>query len=179
MTRGLLPVHGFVLAGGQSSRMGRDKALLPFRGRPMIEIAVEKLRTFCPAVSICGNRDDLTTFASVVREDRQNAGPAAGFEAGLKACEDAWALFLPVDVPMMPAAVLHRWAHAVVNRGGEGCGASYLTAMGREHPAFCLLHRRALPVITKALEAGERKLRNLLWTVETDPKVGWLWVCDV
>ena len=51
----------------------------------MAEIAVEKLRSFCGAVSLCGNRDDLCTLAPVVHESRENAGPAAGIDAGLKA----------------------------------------------------------------------------------------------
>src|ERR1700761_8141432 len=102
MTEGLLPVHGFVLAGGKSSRMGRDKALLTFRGRPMVEIAVEKLRGFCSAVSIAGNREDLSSFAPVVTETRVDCGPAAGIEAGLQACTELWAMFVPVDVPLVP-----------------------------------------------------------------------------
>ena len=175
----LLPVHGFVLAGGQSSRMGRDKALLPFRGRPMVEIAVEKLRGFCAAVSVCGNRDDLEVFAPVVHESRLNTGPAAGIEAGLQACSQLWAMFMPVDVPMVPAALLKRWASAVVARAAAGCRASFLTVAGHEQPAFCLLHRHALPVIVRAVDEGERKLRNLLKTVEAEPEFGWLWVCSV
>ena len=82
-----LPVHGFVLAGGKSSRMGTDKALLEFCGRPLVEIAVEKLREFCAEVSIAGNRDDLSVFAPVAHETRVDCGPAAGIEAGLKAAQ--------------------------------------------------------------------------------------------
>jgi molybdopterin-guanine dinucleotide biosynthesis protein A len=126
-----LPVHGFVLAGGRSSRMGVDKATLEFRGRPMVDIAVEKLRMFCFHVSISGNRPDLSTCAEVVAEARVHAGPAAGIEAGLLAARQAWALFVPVDVPRMPAEILHCWALEPQ--------ASYLVCEGQAHPAFCLL----------------------------------------
>ena len=105
-----VPVHGFVLAGGKSSRMGEDKALLRFCGRPMVEIAVEKLRGFCEEVTIAGNREDLAGFAPVVRESRTGVGPAAGVEAGLGAARQEWAMFLPVDVPLVPEELLRRWA---------------------------------------------------------------------
>ena len=82
--------------------MGQDKALLRFRGRPMAEIGVEKLREFCAAVSISGNREDLSGFAPIVAEERLDAGPVAGIEAALKCCREPWAMFIPVDVPMMP-----------------------------------------------------------------------------
>ena len=125
---GLLPVHGFVLVGGKSSRMGVDKALLPFAGRPMVEIAVAKLREFCADVSVAGNREDLAGSAPVVREDRVDVGPAAGIEAGLKAAGQEWVMFVPVDVPLVPGELLRRWAEAVM---AKGCVASYLVVKER------------------------------------------------
>ncbi|HVG27651.1 MAG TPA: molybdenum cofactor guanylyltransferase, partial [Acidobacteriaceae bacterium] len=137
----VLPVHGFVLAGGRSSRMGRDKALLRFKGRPMVEIAVERLRSFCAAVSIVGEREDLAGFGPVVRGERAGAGPAAGLEAGLRASAGAWAMFTPVDVPLVPEDLLRRWAEAVLAREGAGGRLSFLRAAGEPHPVMCLLHR--------------------------------------
>ncbi len=176
-----LPVHGFVLAGGKSARMGRDKARLPFRGQPMVGIAVAKLRSFCREVAIVGNRDDLAEYASVVPERRLDVGPGAGLEAGLIACAEPWAMFMPVDVPLVPAALLRRWAESVLDRAADGCAASFLLAGGEEQPAFCLLQRDCLPPLSCALEDGERRLLNLIGAIEqeTAKEKRWLWVCKV
>ena len=173
----MLPVHGFVLAGGKSSRMGRDKALLPFRGRPMVEIAVEKLRAFCSAVSVVGNRDDLSTFAPIVHEARVDCGPVAGIEAGLRACAQPWALFIPIDVPLVPGRLLQRWAAAVTARAD--CSASYLEVLGVEQPAFCLLRPEYASALSQAVEDGERRVRTLFWTIEALDPYRALWRCDV
>ena len=86
--------------------MGADKALLRLGGRPLVDIAVEKLRGLCAEVSIVGNREDLREFAPLVMEDRVECGPAAGMEAGLKASRHEWNMFVPVDVPLLPAELL-------------------------------------------------------------------------
>ncbi len=169
-----LPVHGFVLAGGKSSRMGRDKALLPFRGRPMVEIAVEKLRGFCAAVSIAANREDLSRFAPVAPEARVECGPAAGIEAGLMACTQPWAMFVPVDVPLVPGELLRRWAEAAIAR--PNVGVSYLVADGREQPTFCVFRAECFSGVREAVEAGERRVRNLFWALEQSERM--LWVCE-
>lgn len=154
-----LPIEGFVLAGGQSLRMGRDKATAEFRGRAMVEIACETLRSFCASVAIAGNREELSRFAPVVTEQRVRCGPAAGVEAGLKVCGQPWAMFVPVDVPLAPAGLLERWARAVLAR--PGCVASYLQAAG-EQPSFCMLRPEAGERWTASLDGGERRLRALL-----------------
>lgn len=157
----MLPVHGYVLAGGKSSRMGCDKALLPFQGRPLAEIAVGKLREFCSEVSIAGNREDLARFATVVREESLEVGPVAGLESGLMASKRAWSLFLPVDVPLLPATLLQKWAEVVLLREASGCRLSSLRAAGRLHPAICLLHRDCLSAVKLALERGVHKLERV------------------
>ena len=57
---------GFVLAGGESRRMGEDKALVPFAGRTLVEQAIQILRDAGLAVWIAGARLPLERFAPVV-----------------------------------------------------------------------------------------------------------------
>ena len=158
-----LQVHGFVLAGGKSSRKGKDKALLKFCGKPMIEIAMEKLRLFCEDVAVAGNRDDLTAYAAVVREARLGVGPAAGIEAGLLAASLPWVLFVPVDVPLMPPEVLCAWVKAVISaEENAGVCASYLMFEGQPQPAFCVMRKECVASWSNSLNSGERRLLALL-----------------
>ena len=168
-SEGLLPVHGFVLAGGKSSRMGVDKATLEFRGRPMVEIAVEKLRGFCADVSICGNRDDLAGYAPVVRDARVDCGPAAGIEAGLLAARQEWCLFVPVDVPLVPGCLLRQFAEWVIGFDEQPDSAifgpfagSYLYTRERRQPSFCILRPHCAELIGRELDKGTRSVERLL-----------------
>jgi molybdopterin-guanine dinucleotide biosynthesis protein A len=169
-----LPVHGFVLAGGKSTRMGQDKALLRLGGKTLVEIAVEKLREVCAEVSIAGNRDDLSGFAPVVREERVDVGPGAGVEAGLKACKQPWAMFVPVDVPLVPVELLRRWVEEALR---VGMSVSYLgiLAVGVQ-PAYCLLQRERLASFTRLLDSGERQLEVLLnLAASADGYASWMY----
>ncbi len=169
---GVLPVHGFVLAGGKSTRMGQDKALLQLGGRTLVEIAVEKLREFCAEVSIAGNRDDLAGYAPVVREERVDAGPGAGIEAGLKACTQPWAMFVPVDVPLVPGEFLRLWCEEALR---VGMNVSFLGVLGKQ-PAFCLLQRERLASFSHLMDGGERRLEVLLnLSASADGVVSWMY----
>jgi molybdopterin-guanine dinucleotide biosynthesis protein A len=152
--------------------------LMPFRGKPMVQIAVEKLLGLCTEVGIAGNREDLADYAAVMPETRMDAGPAAGIEAGLMASAQPWVMFIPVDVPLVPAELLRNWVRAVIERGNAGCAASFLLANKVRQPAICALRRECLAAVTTALNRGERRLADILMNIDAGDAAGWLWVCD-
>ncbi|SEF56782.1 molybdenum cofactor guanylyltransferase [Bryocella elongata] len=154
----LLPITGFVLAGGRSSRMGRDKALLELDGRTLTEIAIGKLREFCAEVAVAGSREDLSGLARVVPDLRPGLGPAAAVEAGLSASTQPWALFVPVDAPIVPVELLQQWAELVLRTEAKG---SYLSVVGQVQPAFILLRKELGARIGEMVGAGELRLLRL------------------
>jgi molybdenum cofactor guanylyltransferase len=99
---------GFVLAGGQSSRMGQDKALLGFAGEPLIVRALGILRNAGLPPAIAGARSALSAFAPVIEdaEDASGMGPLSGICAALSATAARYAVFLPVDQPFMPPSLI-------------------------------------------------------------------------
>jgi molybdenum cofactor guanylyltransferase len=96
---------GVVLAGGLSSRMGRDKALLPWQGRPLIERQMAVLReTGVDNVQISGERADYQGIADPVA----HAGPLGGIAGIAAICEDGDLLIIPVDMPRLQPTLLRR-----------------------------------------------------------------------
>ncbi len=99
-------VAGFVLAGGQSSRMGRGKALVPLAGRPLVEHALGILRDAGLTPAIAGGQPALAAFAPLVPDHHAAQGPLGGITAALASTSAHWAVFVPVDLPLLPASLL-------------------------------------------------------------------------
>ena len=97
---------GAVLAGGFSSRMGRDKAALPFGGMTLLEWQVQKLRALGIAdIMVSGSRLPAagTRYVPDVFPHR---GPLSGIHACLQAARGAHVLVLGVDIPLVPVSAL-------------------------------------------------------------------------
>lgn len=105
-------VAGFVLAGGQSSRMGTDKSLTAFAGRPLVAHALGVLSGAGVPAAIAGAKSKgLETFAPVIADSGMPSGPLSGICAALNrlVLSDAnvrFAVFLPVDLPLLPPSLL-------------------------------------------------------------------------
>ena len=95
---------GFVLAGGQSTRMGADKALIQLDGQALVVRALNTVREAGLTASIAGARSSLTNYAPVIEDCGQ--GPLSGICAALASSSAQYAVFLPVDLPLLPASLL-------------------------------------------------------------------------
>jgi molybdenum cofactor guanylyltransferase len=141
----------FVLAGGQSTRMGRDKALLEFAGRPLIAHALSLLAQAGLTPAIAGSRSDLLAFAPLVGDIETGRGPLAGICAALASTSAHHAVFLSVDQPLLPpsliACLLH---HARVT--ASAVTVPSLNAIAQTFPA--VVNRAVLPVLQAELAAG-------------------------
>jgi molybdopterin-guanine dinucleotide biosynthesis protein A len=144
-------IAGFVLAGGRSSRMGVDKALVQFADRPLVAHAVGLLRAAGIAAAIAGARSQLQDFAPVIEDERPDAGPLSGICAALASTPARWAVFLSVDLPLLPASLLvYLLHHARIT--GAAVTVPSVNGFAQTFPA--VVDRAALPVLREELDAG-------------------------
>jgi molybdopterin-guanine dinucleotide biosynthesis protein A len=99
---------GVVLAGGQSTRMGRDKALLPYQASTLLAQQVARLVPLCVRVCVSGRYDGF----DCIQDQLAGIGPLAGVHAAAKQFPESTLLFVPVDMPLIDAAHLK----ALINR---------------------------------------------------------------
>lgn len=160
----MIEVTGLVLAGGQGSRMGGvDKGLAPFRGRPMVAHAIERLAPQVDEILVNANRNPeaYARFGHRVIADEIAgfAGPLAGFERGLAHARGRLVATVPCDSPFLPVDLVARLRAAL-----EGAGAQLAMARtgDQPHPVFCLMRREVHASLVDFLASGQRKIDR--WT---------------
>jgi len=153
-----LPLHGIILAGGQSRRMGREKALLDWHGEPLLHHLVRRLQAVCAGVLVVTNSPAVRAWAPVptVPDERPGDGPLAGIQAGLRASPAEYNLIVACDMPLIQPALV-----AYLGRLAPG----YDAVVPRWHAGWEPLHavyaRRCLPVIEAQLDRDRRKVEHL------------------
>jgi molybdopterin-guanine dinucleotide biosynthesis protein A len=149
---------GFVVAGGLSTRMARDKALLPWEGSTLLDHAIARLHAVSGDVRIlCGPepRYEDRGLPLVLDAAPERAGPLAGLEAALGSAAGAPALLLAVDLPHVTVALLA----ALVATEGDDDAVVPVTPAGPE--PLCALYRGGCrPAVRARLAAGERRMTS-------------------
>jgi molybdopterin-guanine dinucleotide biosynthesis protein A len=152
-----------VLAGGRSSRFGRDKLAVEIDGQTMLERAIGAVRPVVDEVLVVVAPDTMPTLPDGVRpvhDDRAFEGPLAGVATGLGATDADLVLIVGGDMPSMVSTVLRRLLATVV--APDGPDAAVLASGDGSRP-LPMVMRRA-PAQAKAdslLATGERRLRAL------------------
>lgn len=154
MKPGPIPdVAGFVLAGGRSARMGRDKALVELDGRTLVARAVELLQKAGLSAAIVGIRSELGAVAPVIADQAAGEGPLRGICSALASAGDELAVFIPVDLPLLPASLL---AHLVADARITGAAVTVISVNGFAQTFPVVLRTRLLPLLDRELDAGRR-----------------------
>jgi molybdopterin-guanine dinucleotide biosynthesis protein A len=167
---------GFVLAGGNSSRMGRDKALLPGLFRYVIDDVAEGVRAATGNVTLIGDPYRYQDLGYPCLPDlRPGLGPISGLESALRSTNACLNLVLPCDMPSVKATHLR----SLLGRASTSNGNCVVTQdlAGRIHPLCAVYKAECLPVIQCRLDGKRLSLMGLLeelvtecirvpWTVE-------------
>src|SRR5437773_12522 len=104
------PLSGAILVGGQSRRMGTDKALLEFEGEPLVVRLARSLAAVCDEVLLVGG--DPARFAGLllsvrcVPDGAQDAGPLGGILGALQAARHDACLVVGCDMPFVTAEIV-------------------------------------------------------------------------
>lgn len=155
-------VMGLVLAGGRSQRMGREKALTPLAGRPLLAHVLDR---FTPQVAsvVINAQGDATRFDAfrlpVLPDEIADAGPLAGIAVGLQAAQARGYAFVascPSDAPFLPANLVSRLAAGI---GGQRIAM----ASGPDglEPLFALWRSTALAGVEAALAHKRLAVREV------------------
>lgn len=158
-------IGGVILAGGKSSRMGTNKALLRLQptGLTLIEQVVNALRKVTPDITLVTN--DLTTYAwlqlPTICDNYQEAGPLGGIEAGLNNSNYSHNLVVACDMPFLQPELLI-FLLEQIEKQPQKQAIMPQKPNGEPEPLCAIYSRAALPQIQYQLQNHKYKLLELL-----------------
>ena len=157
-----------ILAGGQGRRMGgKDKGLLEFEGRLLIEILIDSLQEQGPNIVINANRNQAIyeSYGYPVIADKLEdfQGPLAGLASTMAVLDTDYILTLPCDSPLLADDFVERFIQAQVGSGAPICVAH---DGERLQPVYALIDTSLFDSLELFLGSGERKIDR--WYAQFD-----------
>lgn len=154
-----------ILAGGKSSRMGKNKALLPIDGISNIERIVKSLAGIFEEIIIVANDEEAFEFLNlpIVKDKVKEKGPLAGIQAGLLAAKHETNLFIACDMPFISSQI----AKQLVEQS-EGFDAVVPVIDGKQHPLFAVYKKSLLPTLEDCLMTNQLRMKHLIERVNVN-----------
>jgi molybdopterin-guanine dinucleotide biosynthesis protein A len=149
---------GIVLSGGESRRMGADKAFLKLAGIPMIEHVLRAMREVCSSVIIVTKKPHLYVGfnAMVVTDADDRQGPLTGIYSGLLRSTDEYNFVAACDMPFLNPRLISSMRDLSV-----GYDITVPAFGGFFEPMHAVYHRGLLPVIEGRIRRDAQQIRAL------------------
>ena len=147
--------EGFVLAGGASTRMGRDKAMIEVAGRPLLHRSVEALAAARRVRVVGGPYDGIDLGVEWVPDVVDGHGPLVGLLSAMTVSENDVMVVLSCDLPAMSTNAVHTMI------GALGDGDVVIPVIhGRMQWVTAAWHIRCRPQLAAAFARGERSIKG-------------------
>ena len=162
-------ISAVLLAGGESRRMGVDKATFLFRGKPLWQIQLETLRRLRPAEIFLSARTDLLwrpNDVQFIADIPPSCGPLSGLIASLAKIHTAHLLALAIDMPFMTENYLRTICNAI--ESGQGVVAKI---DNRAEPLAAVYPREAEIDFRTALAGTDLSMQNVVRQLVTSGKL--------
>ena len=176
-----LGISGIVLAGGMSRRLGRDKAIEPVAGEPLIGRVITRLSRVTDQTVVVVNDLQrasalpLPESSKVVADVYPGGGSLGGIFAGLSAADRSWGMVVACDMPFLNLDLL---SHMLTLRDGYDAVVPVLD--GRPEPTHSAYSKSCLPYMERRLQSDDLKIARFFEEVrvryvaqgeveETDP----------
>jgi len=155
---------GFITAGGQSSRMGTDKAWLLLDGKPMIEHVINALAPATDALAIIANSEAFSKFGFEVFSDSQSGvGPLEAIRTALANSHTSRVLLVGCDLPFVTTELFK----LLLSVDSDDYAIVPIGKDGRQEPLCAIYDNRALPTVSGLINEGHRKISILFDHVST------------
>lgn len=155
-------VEGFVLAGGRSRRMGRDKAGIEFEGTTLLARAFATVSAVAMKTTVIA-RTPYPGFPCIA-DLRPDCGPLAGIETALSVAQTDTVIVLACDMPFVTADFLK----LLTSKAGKDLAVVPVDADGRPCGVCAVYGRDILPHVSNRLDADERRLDRLFSSITVD-----------
>lgn len=155
---------GFVLAGGASRRMGRDKTRIPWGDGTLLTHTIEQVKRVAAEVFVVGAVATDKLSVPILADKLPGLGPLAGIQAALSHSSTGWNLVIAVDLPLVTPRMLH-WMAGF--RPGISQAAIVPRVQSRLQPLCALYHRNLSPEIDEALAKRQSSIHRLLERLST------------
>lgn len=155
-----LNISAVLLAGGESRRMGQDKATVIFQGKPLWQIQLERLRKLNPKEILISARSDLSwrpADVELIQDTPPSRGPLSGLAAALASMETDHLLALAIDLPFMTTEHLRHLCSFTTN----GSGVVPLID-GNAEPLAAIYPKEARAVFREALQSDSFSLQPIV-----------------
>ncbi|HEC45645.1 MAG TPA: molybdenum cofactor guanylyltransferase MobA [Epsilonproteobacteria bacterium] len=152
-----------IFAGGKSSRMGKDKALLPFADcNTLSEFQYNKLTALFDTVYISSKEEKFDFDAKVITDRYEESSPLVGIISIFETLEEDEVFILSVDAPFVNKEVIEK----LLNHE-EKFDAIIAKSTSGTQPLCGVYRRSILPLAQKHLKEGNHRLNNLLKEADT------------